>query len=209
VRYIDPDGREVTISRGPSGAARVWHAFDNAVTRFVARNFIGMEADQWVKTMSGAHIQVSEDGVFSNREKDTDRLFFLLTTAVAVLKLAKATTLLSAVPASGTGTSKAWQVGDDIYAPTAKGTKPAWSTVRGRYWKNAAAADDAVRTWGADNVARMRKGLAPQRFNAAKGGWESMELSHEPIPFRDGGQNVVPRWPQDHALVDPYRYPGY
>jgi hypothetical protein len=38
---------------------------------------------------------------------------------------------------------------------------------------------------------------------------ESMELSHEPIPHRDGGTNVVPRWPQDHAAVDPLRRPGY
>jgi hypothetical protein len=38
---------------------------------------------------------------------------------------------------------------------------------------------------------------------------ESMELSHEPIPFRDGGTEFVPRWPQDHAAVDPFRFPGY
>ena len=55
----------------------------------------------------------------------------------------------------------------------------------------------------------MRKGRAPQRYNADKGGMESMELSHEPIPFRDGGTKFVPRWPQDHAAVDPYRHPGY
>jgi hypothetical protein len=42
-----------------------------------------------------------------------------------------------------------------------------------------------------------------------KGGMESMELSHEPIPFRDGGTEFVPRWPQDHAAVDPFRFPGY
>lgn len=42
-----------------------------------------------------------------------------------------------------------------------------------------------------------------------KGGMESMELSHEPVPDRDGGTEVVPQWPQEHAAVDPYRYPGY
>lgn len=49
----------------------------------------------------------------------------------------------------------------------------------------------------------------PQRYNRDKGGLESMELSHEPIPYRDGGKNVIPRWPQDHANVDPFRFPGY
>lgn len=55
----------------------------------------------------------------------------------------------------------------------------------------------------------MKKGNAPQRYNPDKGGMESMELSHEPIPQRDGGKDFVPRWPQDHAEVDPYRRPGY
>lgn len=55
----------------------------------------------------------------------------------------------------------------------------------------------------------MQRGLAPQRYNPDKGGMESMELSHEPIPFRDGGTDFVPRWPCDHAAVDPYRHTGY
>ena len=38
---------------------------------------------------------------------------------------------------------------------------------------------------------------------------ESMELSHEPIPARDGGTQVVPRWPQDHGAIGPFRHPGY
>jgi filamentous hemagglutinin len=32
-----------------------------------------------------------------------------------------------------------------------------------------------------------------------------MELSHEPVPLREGGTNLIPRWPADHAAVDPYR----
>lgn len=36
-----------------------------------------------------------------------------------------------------------------------------------------------------------------------------IELSHEPVPARDGGKEFVPRWPQDRAKVDPYRRPGY
>jgi hypothetical protein len=54
----------------------------------------------------------------------------------------------------------------------------------------------------------MSRGLAPQRDNRDKGGMESMGLSHEPSPYRDGGTAVIPRWPQDHAAVDPYRFAG-
>lgn len=101
-----------------------------------------------------------------------------------------------------------WRVGDDIYAATRAGNSPAWSTVRSRYWKNEAA-NPQIDNWSQSNIQRMGRGAAPQRYNADKGGIESMELSHEPIPFRDGGTNVVPRWPQDHAAVDPFRRPGY
>ncbi|MGQ7830152.1 LysM peptidoglycan-binding domain-containing protein [Altererythrobacter sp. Z27] len=106
------------------------------------------------------------------------------------------------VPANG------WSVGDDIYNLTAKGNEPAWSTVRGRFWKNEAAHPQHG-TWNAQQLERMEQGLAPQRYNFDKGGIESMDLSHEPIPFRNGGRDVVPRWPQDHAAIDPYRRPGY
>lgn len=78
--------------------------------------------------------------------------------------------------------------------------------MKSRSWKNEAASADPVKKYGAENVARMKKGNAPQRYNPDKGG---MELSHEPIPRRDGGKEFVPRWPQDHAKVDPFRRPGY
>jgi RHS repeat-associated protein len=48
----------------------------------------------------------------------------------------------------------------------------------------------------------------PQRFNEQTGEWETMELSHEPIPLREGGTEVVPRWPDEHAAVDPHRQLG-
>jgi hypothetical protein len=105
--------------------------------------------------------------------------------------------------------SKGWRVGDDIYKPTASGAKPNWSTVRARYWKNAAAENGAERKWGANNAERMKRGLAPQKYNEKKGGMESMDLSHEPTPAREGGTNLVERWPQDHANVDSFRRPGY
>ena len=44
----------------------------------------------------------------------------------------------------------------------------------------------------------------PQRANEF-GELETMELSHEPIPLREGGTNVVPRWPAEHAAIDPHR----
>ena len=103
---------------------------------------------------------------------------------------------------------KGWNVGDDIYSLTKAGNEPAWSTVRGRFWKNEAATPQ-YGTWDADQLARMQQGLAPQRFNLDKGGIESMDLSHEPIPFRNGGKDIVPKWPQEHAAGDPYRRPGY
>lgn len=51
---------------------------------------------------------------------------------------------------------------------------------------------------------RDRGWRGPQRVNEY-GEIETMELSHEPVPLRDGGKEVVPRWPADHALVDPFR----
>ncbi len=47
---------------------------------------------------------------------------------------------------------------------------------------------------------------APTWRNPVTGNIERMELSHEPIPHRQGGQVVVPRWPEDHAARDPYRH---
>ena len=105
--------------------------------------------------------------------------------------------------------AKGWQVGGDIYAATRSGADPAWSTVRSRFWKNQGAAEGAAGRYGAENIDRMAAGKAPQRYNPDKGGVESMELSHEPVPLRDGGRDVVPPWPQDHAAVDPFRRPGY
>lgn len=106
-------------------------------------------------------------------------------------------------------TATRWKRGDDVYTPTAQNNDPSWSAVRSRFWKNEAESADAAAKYGAENLARMKDGLAPQRYNPDKGGMESMELSHEPVPARDGGKEFVPRWPQDHATVDPYRRPGY
>lgn len=106
--------------------------------------------------------------------------------------------------------TRGWKLGDDVNAVTKAGNKPSWSTVRQRTWKNEAANPEYegyART--PDNLARMKAGKAPQRFNFQKGDMESMELSHEPVPQRDGGTEFVPRWPQEHAQVDPFRYVNY
>jgi hypothetical protein len=106
--------------------------------------------------------------------------------------------------------ARRWRVGDDIYATTHAGKDPAWSTVRERYWKNAAAQPGAAERYGSENLPRMRRGRAPQRPNPdAPKGVESLELSHEPTPLRRGGRALRERWPCEHALVDPYRNPGY
>jgi len=37
-----------------------------------------------------------------------------------------------------------------------------------------------------------------------------MELSHEPVPQREGATTgVIQRWAQEHAIVDSDRRPGY
>ena len=41
----------------------------------------------------------------------------------------------------------------------------------------------------------------PNEFNEM----ETMELSHEPIALRDGGKQVVPLWPGEHAARDKHR----
>ena len=105
-------------------------------------------------------------------------------------------------------TSKKWQPGDDPHGPTNRGSDPSDSTVRRREWKNEAKKPTRGDFTDAD-LDRMNEGKPPQRFNPDKGGVESMERSHEPIPKRDGGTKTEPKWPQEHAEVDPHRRPGY
>lgn len=101
-----------------------------------------------------------------------------------------------------------WKVGDDYSALTKAGNEPSWSTIRRRFWKNEGNETLAAQQYGEANVTRMKTGLAPQRYNPRRNMVESMELSHEPIPMRDGGSVVTPRWPEEHALIDPHRHLG-
>lgn len=101
-------------------------------------------------------------------------------------------------------------MGDDYSKPNKQGRAPTMPTLRKRFWKNEAAEPDTADQYGAANMTRVKHGMAPRRLRPDES-WESMELSHEPIPQRDSGMLVIPRWPKDHALVDPHRKlpPGY
>ncbi|MFF1837975.1 polymorphic toxin-type HINT domain-containing protein [Streptomyces sp. NPDC058231] len=105
-----------------------------------------------------------------------------------------------------------WKLGEDYSTPSKNGVAPSLSTMRKRFWKNEAAEPGAADQYGAANIGRMKRGSAPQR-QRPDGSRESMELSHEPIPDRDGGMLLTPRWPEDHAIMDPGGYrrlpPGY
>jgi len=90
-----------------------------------------------------------------------------------------------------------WQVGEPINSKTAAGTDPSFGAVRNRFWRN-------------------RGNSGPEtRVNPTTGKAESMELSHEYIPqrwqifppwVRNAEWNLRPRWPEDHAAVDWYRW---
>ncbi|MCX4704201.1 polymorphic toxin-type HINT domain-containing protein [Streptomyces sp. NBC_01373] len=99
-----------------------------------------------------------------------------------------------------------WKLGEDYSKPNKNGVAPSMSTMRKRFWKNEAAEPGAADQYGAANISRMKRGMAPQR-QRPDGSWESMELSHEPIPERDGGMLITPRWPEDHVLMDPGGHP--
>lgn len=75
---------------------------------------------------------------------------------------------------------------------------------RRKDWKRLAEDPNSGLTDAERAQIRERGWRGPQRVNE-HGELETMELSHEPIPLRDGGTNVVPRWPPDHAAVDPHR----
>lgn len=71
-------------------------------------------------------------------------------------------------------------------------------------WKKLAEDPNSALTPAQRAEIKARGWRGPQRVNE-QGELETMELSHEPIPLRDGGTDVTPRWPADHAAIDPYR----
>ena len=72
-------------------------------------------------------------------------------------------------------------------------------------WKRLAQDPNSPLTPAQRAEIQKRGWRGPQRVNPETGLVETMELSHEPIPVRDGGTEVVPRWPDEHAAVDPHR----
>jgi RHS repeat-associated protein len=113
----------------------------------------------------------------------------------------------ASLPPSNTSTPR-WEPGDSPHAPTRVSDTPSDSTVRRREWRNEAQSPTRS-DFTPEEIDRMQRGKPPQRYNPDKRGTESMERSHEPVPKRDGGKETVPRWPQEHAEVDPKRRPGY
>lgn len=116
--------------------------------------------------------------------------------------------------------SPGWKMGEDYYKLTSKGTEPAWSTVKSRFWKNKAAnlTPEEVKKLEElrfGNVERMKQGKPPQQFSREKfnkyggDGLESKELHHTPTPRREGGKEVIDLWPKEHELVDKFRNVGY
>jgi hypothetical protein len=86
-----------------------------------------------------------------------------------------------------------------------RSTAPEWTDAdRRREWRRLA--DDPNSPLTPDQRREIReRGRGPTRTNPFTGETETMELSHEPIPRREGGTDVVPRWPDDHAAIDPDR----
>jgi hypothetical protein len=100
--------------------------------------------------------------------------------------------------------SRGWKVGDPINSSTKAGNYPSWSSVKSRYWKNAAdAAEDGE--YSTSNLARMNQGKAPLHDEIGV----PRELHH--INGRTGAnphniENLQEVWPWEHADVDPFRY---
>jgi hypothetical protein len=89
---------------------------------------------------------------------------------------------------------KGWKLGDPVNKLTRAGKYPHWNTVKARYWKN-----EALRhpeKYSPENLARMRKGLAPK----SKLG-ESKELHHKygrDILDPHNPKYLEEVWPREH-----------
>ena len=110
------------------------------------------------------------------------------------------------VPVTRVNNTTGWKVGQPINNRTSAGNVPKWNTVRARHWKNRAH-NAKPGEFNESNLARMKKGRAPQQINE-KGELESMELHHDP-PQREGGLfDFEEVWPDEHALKDKHRKTG-
>ena len=105
-----------------------------------------------------------------------------------------------------TNSTKRWKLGEPINNRTIMGKEPKWNVVRQRTWKNKAYYEPEKYT--SEELKRMKKGLAPRRFNDRKGKWESKELHHDPRQSEGGMYDLIEAWPDEHAAMDPHRYVG-
>ncbi len=103
---------------------------------------------------------------------------------------------------------KRWQRGEAIDKPLRDGSAPSFDVVRSRYWKNRYEAARDTGEFSRANLARMRRGSAPQDYNPRTGAWESRELHHH-VPQRSGGSdgplNLREVTPGQHRALDPHR----
>lgn len=106
---------------------------------------------------------------------------------------------------------KRWKRGEPIDKPLADGTLPDWKTVRSRYWKNryeqARHTDEFTQDpiMGERNLARMRRGRAPLKYNHRTRKWEPAELHHvwpQRLDVNDGPGNLWEVTPDQHARID-------
>lgn len=88
----------------------------------------------------------------------------------------------------------------------ARSEVPSWSAVRVRYWKNQAYLHPE--SYKYQELARMKKGLAPQQFNPKIDQWESKELRHNLSPREGGLFDFIEVWPEEHEIIDPLRRTG-
>lgn len=100
VKYIDPDGNDVTQGELKQGnfKERSWFSknVDEPVEKFLGRNLFGLSPSDSVKLMDGTIVPMSESGKqFAYSERVADCMFFCLTALCSVIKLAKATTVMS------------------------------------------------------------------------------------------------------------------
>ena len=132
----------------------------------------------------------------------------LLVSAIAGAGRGEADAGATATPGAGagsvnrqSGTSAGDETGGSLTKPTAKGNAPSWSTVRRRYWRNAASREGAAEEYSPENIGRMKKGLAPKEYDPGTRTKESVQLHHR-VPRSEGGtheeSNLEALVPSEH-----------
>ncbi len=99
------------------------------------------------------------------------------------------------IPITQPSSIRSWRVGEDVKNLTSGGQVPTWSTIRRRHRKNTAQRfldgeiqNSKVYKFNERNVSRMKKGLAPQRFNKET---IKMDIAKYADYFHDGYVNDI------------------